>query len=65
MIFGRDESEWDVLAAAGEEFLIERARLGRYTSYTELNARSSGAPASAASTLNRRLSGLPWDTSSA
>lgn len=38
MMFGRDESEWDVLAAAGEEFLIERARLGRCTSYTELNA---------------------------
>jgi hypothetical protein len=38
MIFGRDESDWDVLAAAGEEFLIERARLGRWTSYTELNA---------------------------
>jgi hypothetical protein len=38
MMFGRDESEWGVLAAAGEEFLIERARLGRYTSYTELNA---------------------------
>ncbi len=36
--FGRDEEDWDVLAAAGEEFLIERARLGRLTSYTELNA---------------------------
>jgi hypothetical protein len=36
--FGRDESDWDVLATAGEEFLIERARLGRCTSYTELNA---------------------------
>lgn len=38
MRFGRDESDWDVLATAGEEFLIERARLGRCTSYTELNA---------------------------
>ena len=38
VIFGRDESDWDVLATAGEEFLIERARLGRCTSYTELNA---------------------------
>jgi hypothetical protein len=38
MTFGRDEADWDTLAAAGEDFLIERARLGRYTSYTELNA---------------------------
>jgi hypothetical protein len=38
MMFGCDETEWDVLAAVGEEFLIERARLGRCTSYTELNA---------------------------
>lgn len=38
MVFGRDEAEWDLLAAAGEAFLIERARLGRMTSYTELNA---------------------------
>lgn len=38
MMFGRDEADWDVLATAGEQLLIERARLGRYTSYTELNA---------------------------
>lgn len=38
VIFGRDESDWDVLASAGEEFLTECARLGRCTSYTELNA---------------------------
>jgi hypothetical protein len=38
MMFGRDESDWDILAAAGEVFLVERARLGRWTSYTELNA---------------------------
>lgn len=37
MMFSRDEADWDVLASAGEEFLIERARLGRLTSYTELN----------------------------
>jgi hypothetical protein len=36
--FGRDQADWDLLAAAGEAFLIERARLGRLTSYTELNA---------------------------
>jgi Swt1-like HEPN len=35
--FGREEADWDVLAAAGEDFLIECARLGRLTSYTELN----------------------------
>jgi hypothetical protein len=36
--FGRDQADWDLLAEAGETFLIERARLGRLTSYTELNA---------------------------
>jgi hypothetical protein len=38
MAFGRDQADWDQLAAAGEAFLIERAGLGRLTSYTELNA---------------------------
>lgn len=38
MLFGRDQADWDLLAIAGEQFLIERARLGRLTSYTELNA---------------------------
>lgn len=37
MAFGRDEADWDLLAAAGETFLVEQARLGRLTSYTELN----------------------------
>jgi hypothetical protein len=37
MEYGRDQADWDLLAAAGEKFLIERARLGRFTSYTELN----------------------------
>lgn len=38
LAFGRHEADWDLLAEAGEAFLIERARLGRLTSYTELNA---------------------------
>jgi hypothetical protein len=38
MTFGRDQTDWDLLAEAGEEFLIERARLGKFTSYTEMNA---------------------------
>lgn len=38
MAFGRDQPEWDLLAEAGEAFLIERARRGRLTSYAELNA---------------------------
>lgn len=38
MAFGRDQTDWDLLAEAGEAFLVERARLGRLTSYTELNA---------------------------
>lgn len=35
--YGRDEGTWDQLIEAGLEFLIERARLGGTTSYTELN----------------------------
>ena len=38
VVYGRDQAEWDQLAQVGEQFLIERARLGRLTSYTELNA---------------------------
>lgn len=37
-MYGRDDISWDQLTAAGEAFLIERARLARVTSYTELNA---------------------------
>jgi hypothetical protein len=36
-MFGRDDDEWHRLAETGESFLIEQARLGRTTSYTELN----------------------------
>lgn len=46
-LYGRDELCWDQLAAAGSDFLIERARLGKLTSYTELNAtliRRTGLP---------------------
>lgn len=38
MAYGRDQTDWDILAKEGENFLIERARLGRTTSYTEMNA---------------------------
>jgi hypothetical protein len=38
MLYGRDDLVWDQLADAGLAFLIERARLGKLTSYTELNA---------------------------
>lgn len=48
--FGRDEADWEQLAQVGEQFLIERARLGRLTSYTELNA-----------TLERRTGLRPFD----
>jgi hypothetical protein len=37
MRYGRSEDEWDELAEAGLEFLVERARHGQLTSYTELN----------------------------
>lgn len=35
---GRAEVEWDLLVEAGRRFLIERAKLGKVTTYTELNA---------------------------
>ena len=37
-LYGRDDLAWDELAQVGLEFLIERARLRKLTSYTELNA---------------------------
>ena len=47
LIYGRLEDEWNVLANACEEFLLERARYKFLTSYTELNAvliRRTGLP---------------------
>lgn len=35
--YGRDQAEWDELEDAGLEFLLERVRLERVTSYTEMN----------------------------
>jgi hypothetical protein len=35
--FGRPHSEWDALLPQGHRFLVERARLSRHTSYTEMN----------------------------
>lgn len=37
MMYGRDEEEWDDLEEVGRAFLIERARLERPTTYTEMN----------------------------
>src|SRR6266545_3723998 len=37
-MYGRDDDTWDRLAEAGLDFLIDRARRKRTTSYTELNA---------------------------
>ncbi|MFC8536990.1 hypothetical protein ACFUJY_24160 [Streptomyces sp. NPDC057249] len=45
--YGRTDSEWDELVHAGHGFLVERAKLGKLTSYTELNvtlARRTGCP---------------------
>ncbi|MGW1730037.1 hypothetical protein [Streptomyces sp. NPDC001999] len=36
--YGRAEDEWDLLVEVGRQFLIERAKLGKVTTYTELNA---------------------------
>jgi hypothetical protein len=35
--YGREDQDWDALAAAGWEFLTTQARLERTTSYTEMN----------------------------
>ena len=35
---GRDDVEWDRLVEAGTAFLAERAKLGRTTTYTEMDA---------------------------
>ena len=35
--YGRTAEEWDQLTDAGLDFLLERARMRRVTSYTELN----------------------------
>lgn len=37
MPYGRDDEEWAALVEAGAKFLVERAELGKMTSYTELN----------------------------
>ena len=50
MDFGRDENEWADLIEVGADFLRERARLRKDTSYTELNA-----------TLLRRTHHRPFD----
>ena len=36
--FGRTAEDWDVLTGAGLGFLVERAKLRRTTTYTELNS---------------------------
>ena len=48
--YGRADSEWDELVDAGRNFLVERAKLGKLTSYTELNV-----------TLARRTGCRPFD----
>jgi hypothetical protein len=50
MPYGRDDAEWDQLVDAGLRFLVERARLRKMSSYTELNA-----------TLVRRTGARPFD----
>lgn len=48
--YGRTDSEWDMLVSSGREFLLERAKLRKPTSYTELNV-----------TLARRTEYRPFD----
>lgn len=40
--YGRSDEDWDLLTRVGLEFLKERARLARLTSYTELNVSLEG-----------------------
>ncbi|MFG3291690.1 hypothetical protein ACGF3G_23145 [Streptomyces sp. NPDC048179] len=40
--FGRADSEWEELVHAGRGFLVERAKLGTLTSYTELSVTLAG-----------------------
>ncbi|MFC8797327.1 hypothetical protein ACFT2C_06315 [Promicromonospora sp. NPDC057138] len=37
-MYGREAAEWDKLVRGGTEFLVERARMKRTTTYTELDA---------------------------
>jgi hypothetical protein len=37
-MYGREAAEWDKLVRGGAEFLVERARMKRTTTYTELDA---------------------------
>lgn len=50
MPYGREDDEWDALVNAGMAFLVERARLGKVTTYTEMNT-----------TLARRTGARPFD----
>lgn len=50
MTWGREDSEWIELVDAAADFLAEQARLGRTTSYTELN-----------SVLHQRTGARPFD----
>jgi hypothetical protein len=40
--YGRTGAEWEALETAGWEFLVSQARLGRTTSYTEMNSVLAG-----------------------
>jgi hypothetical protein len=64
-LFGRNEIAWDELAAVGEAFLIERARLARLTSYSELNATLTRRTGLAGFDSTAKMSALRWATCSA
>jgi hypothetical protein len=62
MAFGRDQADWDLLAEAGEEFLIERARLGRLTSYVNIQVSWRIIENSIRKNRDRRLRGRNQET---
>jgi hypothetical protein len=54
VVYGREDEDWNDLTRVGLGFLVERAKLGRPTSYTELNT-----------TLTQRTGLRPFDFSRA
>ncbi len=59
---GRVDTDWQALVAATRELLLERARLGKVTSYTELNAVVAGRTHRRPLTSMRQVTGLSLAT---
>lgn len=62
--FGRDVETWERLTDAGRAFLIERARLRRVTTYTELNTVLTNRAGLPGFDVALDTSARPWATCS-